>query len=369
LVPRDAAALRLLGRIFQIQGKFDEAVVQIERAIEQQPGQVAAHFALAYSMQFSADDRARIDRMERLVGDPGLSESDRSLLHYAIGKAYDDLAEYEAAIGHFDEANEAALRVNGRQFDPELENLKVDRLIEIFSPEMLSRPVAGARRRPIFVVGMIRSGTTLVEQILSRHPEVAAGGELPFWGENQPRFLLDLMASDDREAVVSGWIRDYDVVLDQVDRSAPFVTDKMPLNFWSLGLIRLAYPDAVIVHCRRQPRDTMLSIYVTPYRRSPEFGHRRAHIVAAYGAYARMIEHWRAVIPASHFVEVEYEALVREPEREIPELVKRLGLEWEAGCLEAGGSGSVNTPSLWQVRQPVYRSSIDRWRNYEAWGW
>ena len=81
------------------------------------------------------------------------------------------------------------------------------------------------------------------------------------------------------------------------------------------------------------------------------------------------MEHWRAVIPASHFVEVEYEALVREPEREIPELVGRLGLEWEAGCLEAGGSRSVNTPSLWQVRQPVYRSSIDRWRNYEAWGW
>jgi tetratricopeptide (TPR) repeat protein len=370
LVPKDATANRLLGRIFQIQGKFDEAVVQFEMAIAQQPNQVAAHFALAYSKQFALTDRAQIDRMERLVGDSGLSESDRSLLHYAIGKAYDDLAEYESAIGHFDQANEAALRVSGRRFDPELENLKVDRLIEIFTPELLSRVATGARRRPIFIVGMIRSGTTLVEQILSRHSDVAAGGELPYWTENQPRFLFDLMASDDREAVVSGWTRDYDVVLDQVDSSAPFVTDKMPLNFWSLGLIRLAYPDAVIVHCRRQPRDTALSIYVTPFRRSPEFGHSRENILSAYRAYERLMDHWRSVIPWTHFLEVDYEALVKQPDSEIPNLVAKMGVNWDPSCLEeSAGSQNVRTPSQWQVRQPVYRSSIDRWRNYERWGW
>jgi hypothetical protein len=140
----------------------------------------------------------------------------------------------------------------------------------------------------------------------------------------------------------------------------------MPLNYHALGLIHLAYPGAKIVHCRRDPRDTCLSIFATPYRTAPEFAHDLETIAAAYREYLRLMDHWLHVIPASSLFEVDYEEVVGSPEASTRRLVEFVGLEWSDSCLDSKSAPqTVSTPSLWQVRQPVYQSSAGRWKNYE----
>ena len=209
---------------------------------------------------------------------------------------------------------------------------------------------------------MIRSGTTLVEQIISRHSDVRAGGELRYWTENEAKMHFEFASQSSN---IGEWRAGYETVLDGVSLTAPRVTDKMPLNFWALGLIHLAYPEAKIIHCRRNPLDTCLSIYVTPYRRSPVFGHDFANIGRAYANYLRLMDHWRAVIQETHFLEVDYEDLVAMPQERIHEVIEFLGLDWNDSCLDPdAGNSAVNTPSQWQVRQPLYRNSVNRWQNY-----
>jgi tetratricopeptide (TPR) repeat protein len=359
----------MLGRIHQLNGRFDDAATSLRTSIALQPVQAAAYFALAYSKSITSGDRDTMQRMEELLTAPGLTESDRAQLHYALGKGFDDLREFYAAMSHFDRANEIAVK-SALPFDPAFETKKVDRLIELFPKDRFAKwPGVGSQsNRPIFIVGMIRSGTTLVEQILSRHPDVSPAGELRFWVENEPRFLVDMVRGPDSAPDCPSWRVDYEAELDRVSVSARRITDKMPLNFWAIGLIHIAYPEAKIVHCRRNPLDTCLSIYVTPFRRAPEFGHSRSNIASAYREYFRLMEHWRSVIPASSLIEVDYEQLVSNPETKARELIQACDLDWCDSCLDpAQSSNPVNTPSQWQVRQPVYRGSVDRWRSYAEW--
>jgi tetratricopeptide (TPR) repeat protein len=366
LNPRDATAHRMLGRVHQLRGKFSDAVTAFEAAIARDPTQAAAHFALAYSLPFREENRPILARIETLLSREDLPDADRTLLAYAAGKAFDDLGEYETAFPHFVTANTLALKSAGRRFDPELETLKVDRLIEIFASEN-QLGETDQTDRPIFIVGMIRSGTTLVEQVLSRHPDIAPGGELAFWSERQPRLIFDYVAARETGVDFTETRLDYDAELNRISPHARHVTDKMPLNYSSLGLIRAAYPAARIIHCRRDPRDTALSIYLTPYRRGPDFAHDLDNIAVAYQQYDRLMAHWRRVIPASNFFEVDYEHLVTEPEATTRAMIVFLGLDWNEACLDpAANDRPVNTPSQWQVRQPVYRQSVGRWRNYES---
>jgi Flp pilus assembly protein TadD len=369
LKPKDATAHRLLGRIQQLNGRFEEAAASFETAISLQPSQSAAYFALAYSKRVSSTDRDLIKRMDELVGQSSGSEADKGQLHYALGKSFDDLGEYRLAWEHFDRANRIALGsaiAAGHVFDARTESNRVERLMELFPTGLFSkwRGIGSTSKRPIFIVGMIRSGTTLVEQILARHPDVVAGGELKFWTERGPRMLEEITET---APDLSSWRLAYKAELDRISPSALRITDKMPLNYLALGLIHLAYPDAKIIHCRRDPRDSCLSIYVTPYRKAPEFGHDLQNIAAAYLQYQRLMNHWQSVISDSQLISVDYEALVENPEAEIRRLVDFCDLEWQESCLNPDLTNlPVSTPSQWQVRQPVYRSSVNRWQHYAA---
>lgn len=370
LNPQDANAYRLLGRIFQLSGDFENAIKNFERAIELQPDQAPAYYAIAYSKKVGPVDRPFISRMELLaetIDDPG---EGKKLLHYAIAKSFDDLGEYDRAIEHFDVANRLALdemRAAGRSYEEEREELKVQRLIEQFSLDFLDhhRDQSHSGARPIFIVGMIRSGTTLVEQILSRHPAIEAAGELGYWVQNVPKMLLELVEEPQAAPDTGRWRSEYEAVLDSISRTSPHITDKMPLNFWALGFIHLAYPHAKIIHVKRDPRDNCISIFLTPFRVAPDFGHDRAHIVHAYHEYQRLMAHWKSVLPASSMVDLEYADLVSNPEANIRAMVEFIGLEWTYACLDPEQSQrAVNTPSQWQVRQPIYRKSVNRWQNY-----
>jgi hypothetical protein len=213
---------------------------------------------------------------------------------------------------------------------------------------------------------MPRSGTTLVEQIVSSHRDVAAGGELGFWEQRstiREAAIADGITPQTAEEMASA----YRAALREISPDGRSVTDKLPTNFLALGLVRLAVPDAAIIHCRRHPLDTCISIYS---KRLPGsfYSRDRASLVFYYRQYQRLMAHWRAVLPPEKFLEVDYEALVADREAQTRRLIAFLGLDWDEACLAPERNPSlVRTASMWQVRQPVYSSSVGRWRRYEPW--
>jgi hypothetical protein len=219
----------------------------------------------------------------------------------------------------------------------------------------------------VFIVGMPRSGTTLLEQILSSHPAVAPGGELPFWIQR----LDDSNASAIGRAEAGGLTEaaeEYLRLLRQIGPHALRVTDKAPFNFEFLGQLRLALPNARIIHCLRRPIDTGLSIFFTNFTQEQRYAWDQGDIVFQYRQYERLMDHWRRVLRPERFTEVQYETLVADREAETRRLIAFCGLDWDEACLAPERNDrKVQTSSLWQARQPVYKTSVERWRRYEPW--
>lgn len=367
---RIADAHQLLGVIEQQFGRFDTAISRYEQAIGLQPRFANAYFGIASAKKITPSDSALIEGMSDLVMDQGLTDQDRSTLHYGLGKAFEDLQKFDQAMRHFDEANAIAfelLRQTGRVISRKIHVANIDRLIANFTSEFFVRNagIGTDSELPILVVGMIRSGTTLIEQILSRHPEVGAGGELGYWG-GKGAYLHSVESGDFARRHASSLASDYVDLLRSNAPESPRITDKMPTNFFMLGLIHLVLPNAVIIHCRRNPVDTCLSIYTTRYRNFPDFAHNRENITFYYEEYVRLMAHWRRVLPPNRFLDVDYEELVSNPASMIRRLISFCGLEWHESCLsDLHRERAIATPSNWQARQPIYRTSVGRWRRYK----
>jgi hypothetical protein len=273
---------------------------------------------------------------------------------------------------HFDEANriEAQLqKLAGRTFHRKEYAAEIDRIIETYTPEFFARQkrFGCASELPILIVGMPRSGTTLVEQILSSHTNVEAGGELTFWSEQFPA-LAEVAPIELGPALTRNLATDYLAVLRGISPAAERVTDKTPGNFQLLGPIHLIFPQARIIHCRRNPIDTCLSIYFTYFGTMKDFTGDRSDIVFFYEQYLRLTAHWRRVLRADRFLEIDYEALVADRERLTRHMIGFCGLDWDEACLRSERNRRViKTASNWQARQPVYTTSVARWRHYEPW--
>lgn len=365
--PGNAEACRLLGNILRETGRFDEAVTWLERAIAVDRTQIAAYHDLVYAKKLTAADRGLIGRMSERLKGADLTTHECTLLHFAIGKGLDDLGEYAAAIEHFDAGNE--LERKGLSFDHALFAAQIDRLIERFTPEFLATHARFGNQdeTPVLVLGMPRSGTTLVEQILSSHPRVAGGGELGFWNERAAG-VLNAGTGGIAAATVHALARDYLDVLRGVSPQAARVVDKMPFNFLWTGLIRLAFPNASIIHCRRHPIDTCLSIYFTRFATRQDFAYDRDDLAFYYRQYRRLMDHWRHVLAPERFLEIDYENLVDDRATATRRLIAFLRLDWDEACLQPErNTRVVKTASMWQARQPVYRTSVARWRAYEPW--
>ena len=370
--PASDLAHQVLGVLLQRCGRFDEAAECLERAIELQPRRVSAYGSLVLGKKIGPADASVVQAMRKLAEDGSLPAADRSRLHHALGKAHDDLGEYERAIWHFDQAHEIdadEMRRAGRSFDRRAHKVAIDQIISGFTADFFTRhALTGSDSDlPVLIIGMPRSGTTLVEQILSSHSEVGAASELSFWTDRQGLTSAALSG-----ALLPEQLRqhaeDYVRLLRSVAPPARRVTDKMPANFLVLGLIHLALPRAHVIHCHRDPIDTCLSIYTTPVANPLDFAHKRADLVFFYEQYARLMEHWRRVIPADRLLDVEYEALVADPEQATRNMIDFCELDWDAACLRhERNEHIIMTPSLWQARQPVYRDAVARWRRYEPW--
>jgi len=370
LEPNSAMAYSLLGSIFQIKGDLTVAETHYRRSMELQPKQGSAYLGFARNRKMNDADRPLVDNMQALADDNELSPFDRSQINYALGKGFEDLGDYEQAMRHLDEANRLAFAHKfGNSQDDTWSLESYHRLAQMMTPDFFERHRSGgsASKMPILVVGMIRSGTTLAEQILSSHPSVGAAGEQRFWLESG---LSVLTAAGSRvDMPMLGRLAGrYEKLLREIAPGKAHVVDKMPMNYIMLGMIHLAFPGTKIIHMRRHPVDTSLSIYATPNRIRLGWAHDKGNIVLAYREYERLMQRWRDVLPPGTILEVQYEDLVRDPEPATRELIEFCGLEWNDACLRPEeNERTVVTPSVWQVRQPVYRTSVARWKKFEPW--
>lgn len=358
----------MLGQWLHSRGRFDEAERHFARAIEFDERLPVAWHGWTSCRRLTPADAASVERLERVFRQA--SGHDAMVLAYSLGKAREDLGEFEAAMTAFEQANRLAFQANlhGRAFDA----AKTERTFELtktrFDAVTLERrrKFGASGDRPVFVVGMIRSGTTLLEQMLASHPDIAGAGELPFWlqhadGLNRADGAFDV-------AAIGELGRRYLAMAGELAKGKRFLVDKMPFNYQVLGAIHMALPDARIVHIRRDPVATALSIWTTLFGVSPAFAHERGSIVAAFRLYESLMDHWRSVLPADRLFELRYEDLVASPEIELRRILSFLGLDWDDACLRHElSTRAVHTPSRWQARQPVYTHSIERRRNFEPW--
>jgi len=365
--PRWRAEAHLaLANLMNEAGRFHDAAHSFECSLALAPWQATAYQGLVSSRRLTEADRPLVARIVARLEAKDVAERQQMTLHFAAGKALDDLGDYTGAIEHFDAANR--IRRTLSAFDRGYLEGRIGRFIGHYTRELFAESAAlgDADETPVLVLGMPRSGTTLIERIVASHPKVRGGGELVFWNE-QGSAWAD--AETGKLAEAAPRIRaEYLQVLRSVGPVALRVTDKMPFNFLWVGLVHLLFPRARIVHCRRNPIDTCLSIYFTQFSQSWGYASERGDLVFYYRQYQRLMDHWRAVLPPDRLLEVDYEEATARPEETARRLVAFIGLPWDPACLRPErNADAVRTASKWQARQPNYRNSVERWRHYEPW--
>lgn len=370
----DAQTASRLGNALQSQGQFDEAVEWLERALDLDPTRGGIYAALMSQRDYVMTDE-RLARMRELAADPTIDAASRDNLYFALGHWYDQQGEASSAFTSFETANR--LHATQEPFDRDRFDARVDRMINYFDADFFAdRPATGVDSdKPVFVVGMPRSGTSLVEQIIASHPQAHGAGELEdmrrlvrevptMLGGRQPfPKCLDRATSDQ----LAQWSERYLGALNGRAPEAARVVDKMPFNMLWLGLIALLFPNARVVYCRREAMDNCLSCYFQRFASGLRFSYDLSELGQVYRQHERLMAHWADSLPLS-MLTVDYESLVAEPEPQIRRLIDFTGLDWDERCLAAHQTErSVRTASVWQVRQPVYTSSVARWKTYEPW--
>ncbi|MGP8035014.1 MAG: tetratricopeptide repeat-containing sulfotransferase family protein [Steroidobacteraceae bacterium] len=364
--PRNTQALVGLGHLDGLEGRLAEAEAGYRRALEVDPDASYAWAALAAMRRMTPADAAWVKRAEELVGS-GLTPLDEGTLRFAIGKYYDDVGDFTRAFRSYQKANELS-RQRAEPYDRGAHTRLVDDLLRVRTEEAIASAGAGGSdsERPVFVLGMPRSGTSLVEQIIASHPRVHGAGELDFWQLAMRRHEGALRQGLLTEPLRRKLARDYLKVLAGRSADALRVVDKAPMNASCLGLIHATFPRARIIYLRRDPADTCLSCYFQQFPPALNWAMDLEDLAHFYRQSHRLAAHWHRVLLPGTILDVPYAELVAEPETWTRRVLEFLGLPWDERCLEFHRTiRAVTTASAWQVRQKIYRSSVQRWRNYE----
>ncbi len=363
--PEDAEALCLLGELRADTGRFDAAQSLFRRALEVDPDCANAYFSTAAHRKMRREDEAWLQGARQL-SNKRLALDDEITLRYALGKYHDDVGEYPEAFEEYRRANELGKR-HGFAYDPRKFGSHVDAIRASFqAASVRDAHGASSSELPVFVLGLPRSGTSLVEQILASHPAVFGAGELHFW---DAAFNAHQRAgAAGRTDAAARLVRDYLARLTARSGTAVRVVDKMPANFLYIGLIHRLFPNAKIIHVVRHPMDTCLSIYFQKFSANAAYANDLGALAHYYNEYARIMEYWRSVLPATALLEIPYENLVKNQEPWTRRMLDFVALRWEPRCLDFHETDRiVLTSSKWQVRQKLYAGSAGRWRHYERW--
>jgi tetratricopeptide (TPR) repeat protein len=362
-----------LGYALQTIGRLDQSRRAFAKAVALAPRRADLYRGLAESKSFSRGD-PHLLAMEQLAQDmASLTEKEQMELHFALGSACEDLGQHERAFDQFLKGNALKRRQIG--YDEAAAFRMFERIATAFTPELMHRNRAAGNPSPapVFIVGMPRSGTTLVEQLLASHPRVFGAGErkdfssavasLSGHGGDSPSFpeLLSSLAGEEFRHVGTRYLDGIAALAPAAER----ITDKMPANFRFAGLIHLALPNARIIHARRDPVDTCLSCFSKLFAGKQPYSYELGELGRYYRAYEGLMEHWRRVLPEGVMLEVRYEDLVADFERQARRIVAHCGLAWDDACLAFHTTQRpVRTASATQVRQPIYQRAVGRWRPY-----
>jgi len=362
------------GDLLVNKGNMQEAEKAFTTALRLKPDLHRATRCLTDIHTYNDPDDEEIRKIRALLDNPNTQHTDKAYLYFSLGKIYDDCGRYDDAFTYYTQANQL---VNSTlHCDRERITAFVDSHIAVFTKELFAqpRPFASDDASPLFIVGMPRSGTTLMASALSNHYAIDTAGELPTMTElviripellggrvPYPQAVTHLTPN-----ITTRLTQDY---LKRLRRDASpavlYVIDKQTLNFHHLGLIALLFPKARVIHCMRDPLDTCLSNYFQFFLLDYNYAFDLQNIGHFYKEYTRLMEHWRSVLPTK-MIEVPYEHMVMDTKATVRNLLDCLGMEWDDSCLEPHTNPcTVETASSWQVRQPIYQHSVGRWRHYE----
>lgn len=373
LLPNHADIQFDLGCAYLGLGDTSNARRCFRKVTDLDPGRFEPYRHLARITDYTSPDHEDVSRLRNLLGRDGLKDDDRSELFFTLGKIYQDCSLYDDAFSCFRQGNE--LQDDKLRFDEEALIRDVTSVINFCTRDMFGdKHLPGnPSKTPVFIVGTPRSGTTLTEQILSSHSEVFGAGELDWFArvENAMPGYLDASTPYPecmralKEEHIGELTRKYLQYGHSLASGHRKIIDKMPGNFMRLGLIHLFFPEAKIIHCRREPRDACISMYCQLFPGRLPYSYDLFKLGVYYAQYQRIMAHWRSVLPAGSMIEVDYESMVLDQETESRRLVEFLGLEWDDACLSFYKQNRlVQTASNLQVRKPVYSDSVGRWKNY-----
>jgi tetratricopeptide (TPR) repeat protein len=359
--PRSVFALFGMGQIATAEGRFEDAETTYRRIVELNPKMTNAWAALPLTRKMTEADGEWLKGAKEIATSK-IHPLEEANLRFAMGKYCDDVNDFTQAFQNFKRGNEL-MKTAAEDYSRKQRSHLVDELIRVYSRESISNigATGSSSAKPVFVVGMPRSGTSLAEQIIASHPSVYGAGELNFW-ESATLIEAGILSETARPKVAEQYLR----ILESQSADALRVVNKSPTNSDFLGIIYSVFPNARVIYMQRDPIDTCLSCYFQQFLTGINFAFDLSDLVHYYREHRRIMTHWRAVLPPGFILDVPYEELVVDQETWSRKMLDFIGLEWDARVLEFHTNRrQVTTASTWQVRQKIYKTSVARWHNYE----
>jgi tetratricopeptide (TPR) repeat protein len=367
IAPDYLPALFNLAGMLEELGEREKAIEYYEKILAIEPRHHESRARIIHATRITSEQDTLLTELQQAIASAGNDRFGLETLHFALGKAMDDMGRHDEAFGAYKTANELA-RSRMPPYDRAATEQAFNQLIELFDANWIENVRSSSTFSPVFICGMFRSGSTLTEQVLGSHPDVSAGGELdvlpwllarrfasyPQGAANASRELIQAVADEYRSKLLD------------VFPSSRYVSDKRPDNFLHLGLIKAMFPSAKIIYTRRNPLDNCLSIFFQQLGGALSYSTNLEDIAHYYKLHERLMAHWQTVV-GDNIHTIHYEDLVQEPEPVVRQLLRFLDLEWDEGCLNFTRADSlVKTASVWQVREELHSNSAGRWRNYAS---